>query len=247
MQGHPDALAMLRRAQDWLVSIQHEDGGWGLNGLDQRSSWHTAWAVLALAGLVAAADSVQRGRDWLSAVPVYRETDDDLVQAFNQDLHLDVRLTGWPWIPTEASWIQPSSLAMLALRGALPAAQERLAGAVLYLENRRVLGGGWNIGNPAMFEGVLPAHATPTSLAILALKEVAPLSIQTADLILLRQCALEDGGPKALAWAILGLRTMGDDVTELKGQLLAAQQADGAGRPAPLPPRWCSWGWMGAL
>ena len=88
---------MVRRGQDWLVSIQHEDGGWGMNGLDQRSDWHTAWGVLSLIGLDSLHDVIDRGRAWLVSVPVYRVEDSDMIQAYNQSLNVDASLAAWSW------------------------------------------------------------------------------------------------------------------------------------------------------
>jgi squalene cyclase len=228
--GLNHAAPVVQRALDWLITTQHEDGGWGLNGSDPRSSWHTAWGVLALAGLAGTADSSQRGRAWLAAVPVYREENLDAIRSYNQDLKIDVSLTAWPWGPAEGSWVLPTALAMLALKGnsPQPEARSRLDEAVRYLENRRVPGGGWNVGNPAMFDGVLPAHTIPTALSLLALHAHAPTFIQPGDTAVLRQKAIEDGGAKALGWALLTLRTLGEETSALLTQLLAVQQADGS-------------------
>jgi squalene-hopene/tetraprenyl-beta-curcumene cyclase len=75
--GVPADDPMVRKASDWLISVQREDGGWGEDG---RSYWadqpkgegraslpsQTAWAVL---GLMAAGDvdhpAVARGIDYL--------------------------------------------------------------------------------------------------------------------------------------------------------------------------------------
>ncbi|MCW3478596.1 squalene--hopene cyclase [Neisseriaceae bacterium JH1-16] len=67
----------VRRAADWLIGIQNEDGGWGEDGGSYRLDYHghrsapstasqTAWALL---GLMAASafdhDAVERGVDYL--------------------------------------------------------------------------------------------------------------------------------------------------------------------------------------
>jgi hypothetical protein len=55
-----------------------------------------------------------------------------------------------------------------------------------------------------------------------------PLSFNPAILAVLRQKAIEDGGAKALGWALLTLRTLGEETSALRAQLLAVQQADGS-------------------
>ena len=235
LDGRADATALLEPARAWLLSVQNADGGWGLNALDPLSSWHTAWALLALAGWREAASSLQRGVDWLASVPVYRETSLDVIQFYNRDLRIDISLSAWPWAPGEASWVVPSALALLSSRNYPLSAelQERLDEALHYLVDRRVPGGGWNVGNPAMFDGVLPAHTTPTALALLALHAHAPGLIQSGDLDVLRQVALSDGGAKALGWALLALRTLDEETHAFRNQLLSLQEADGSWEGSP--------------
>ena len=235
LRGAAEAASEARRAQDWLASIQNKDGGWGMNGLDPRSGWHTAWGVLALKGEDKYSESIRRGQEWLAAVEVYREQNVDVLKAFNQALKVDFALAAWSWGPNEASWVQPTALAMLALRNDPPivAAQARLDEAVRFLDNRRVPGGGWNVGNPAMFDGVLPAHTIPTALGLLALASYAPDLIQPGDLTVLREKAAEDSDAKALGWALLGLRTMSEETSELSEDLLAEQLDDGSWESSP--------------
>jgi hypothetical protein len=229
------AAPVVHRAVEWITATQHADGGWGLNGLDPRSSWHTAWGVLALSELADTVVSFQRGRDWLVTVPVYRVKDLDAHQSYEQDLKIDINLVGWPWASGEASWVPPTALAVLALNrnSPVPEAQARLEEAVRYLQDRRIPRGGWNVGSPSMFDGVLPAHTIPTALTLLALNVHAPALIQPGDLAVLRQKALEDGGAKALGWALFTMRMLGQETSALRAQLLAVQLADGSWESNP--------------
>jgi hypothetical protein len=79
-----------------------------------------------------------------------------------------------------------------------------------------------------MFNGVLPAHTFPTALTLLAINAHAPALIQSGDLAVLGQKASADGGAMALGWALLTLRTLGEETSALRAQLLAAQQEDGS-------------------
>ncbi|MDN0084214.1 squalene--hopene cyclase [Crenobacter sp. SG2305] len=75
--GLPADAPEMRRAVDWLIGIQNEDGGWGEDGdsyrLDYRghmpapsTASQTAWALLGLmAAGVAGHESVTRGIDYL--------------------------------------------------------------------------------------------------------------------------------------------------------------------------------------
>src|SRR5262249_23915448 len=72
----PEAPA-LRRAADWLIHHQKEDGGWGEHytgclrgcyvGHHRSQAVMTSWAVLALVEVVGRDhESVRRGADWLA-------------------------------------------------------------------------------------------------------------------------------------------------------------------------------------
>ena len=39
------------KARDFLISLEHPDGGWGIGAIDSEGGWMTAWAVWALVGV----------------------------------------------------------------------------------------------------------------------------------------------------------------------------------------------------
>jgi hypothetical protein len=226
----PQATEAHHRALEWLRSAQHSDGGWGMSAGDAESGWPTAWALLALARRTPADDAVKRGIAWLLAVKTLQLEGDGLQREMRENFAIDPNLDGWPWLPGEASWVEPTALAMLAL-AAIPPTQallDRLTEGVRYLEDRRCLGGGWNFGNPVMLGGRLPARAHPTAWALLALNQAAPAAIRSDDIASLRAEAHRDGGALALAWSLLALRILGQDDPEIAERLMTQQQADGS-------------------
>lgn len=224
--GEPIAAAVNRAAMAWLVATQHEDGGWGMSRNDAESAWPTAWAVLALHRADAAA--AERGSQWLAQVPVIRITGDELQAEFRRKLAVDPNLHGWPWLAGEASWIEPTALALLALAAVGGRrATERMAEAARFIADRRCRDGGWNFGNPIMLGGVLPARAHPTAWALLALAAVAPGLIRPADITALRAEAAREGSSSALALALLALHTLGETDLALAGRLAGRRAADG--------------------
>ena len=224
-----------RRALDWLRTAQHPDGGWGLSHEDDESGWETAWVVLALTRVGDETGALDRGVNWLSAVKRLQITDDELQKETREKAGIDPNLDGWPWLPGEATWVEPTALAMLAL-GALPptpAILARLNEAVRYQHDRRCRGGGWNFGNPIMLGGSLPPRAHPTAWAILALARVAPETIQPEDVTALRAEMQRDGGALALAWGLLALRTLDQNDEEAAARLSAQQRPDGGWNQNP--------------
>jgi hypothetical protein len=224
--GPPEARNL---ALAWLQGSQHRDGGWGVSKEDESSGWPTAWAVLALLKAGAAAEPVSRGVEWLLRVERAAAGVDSL-EVTRKVLEIDPTLRGWPWLPGEATWVEPTALAMMALVRAPRTAQisARLDESVRYLIDRRCRGGGWNVGNPVMFSQALPPRSCPTAWALLALANVARDAIRGEDLEVLRDDMHSDGGALALGWGLVALRTLGQDDAYAAARLDALQKPDGS-------------------
>ena len=220
-------------AMDWLLSAQNADGGWGLTMGDGDSGWQTAWALLALDGYGLAAAVVERGRNWLLAADFLHFQETDVGEGKDPVLGIDLKLNGWPWQPGQATWVEPTALALLALRHPPTGAQPRLNEAVAYLLDRRCQGGGWNVGNPYMFGAALPARAQPTALALVALTHSLVEAITTSDLETLHRESHHEGTAWATALSALALRALDEDVTEEQASLRALQGGDGGWEGSP--------------
>lgn len=227
--------ALARRASAWLLAAQHGDGGWGLTADDAESGWQTAWAVLALTQAAEAGAAVGRGVAWLLTTQLLRIEKAEDIRWTKDILGIDPALRGWPWLPGQAGWVEPTALALLALapRAAAPEVGPRLAEGVRYLQDRRCTGGGWNVGNPVMFSRPLPPRAIATAWVLLALARLAREAIQGADVATLRVEMHADGGVPALAWGLLALRSLGQDDARAADLLLARQSADGGWDASP--------------
>jgi len=225
-----DATDAANRASDWLLTTQNPDGGWGLTSEDAASGWQTAWAVLALQQVSPAAEAARRGVDWLLNVPLMPRNEEEDIRWVKATLGIDPTLRGWPWLPGQAGWVEPTALTILALAPLVqqPEIRARLDEAVRYLEDRRCVGGGWNVGNPVMFSSPLPARACPTAWVLLALASFAPAAVQTDDLTTLRQEMASDGSASALSWGLLALHALDQDDAPAQARLRASQDADGS-------------------
>ena len=214
-----------RQAIEWLRRTQNPDGGWGFNSQDAESAWQTAWAVLALTRYGEGKDASNRGGKWLLNVQSLQLTQDTM-QASKKILKINPSLRGWPWRPGEAAWIEPTALSMLALESVADrGTSARMEEGIRYIQDRRCPGGGWNIGNPIMFNSALPARLHTTALVLLALRKLAPVSIHPDDIEVLRSEMNRDGGILGLAFGLLALRTLGEDdplaefrLSKLQGQ-----------------------------
>lgn len=210
-----------RLAIDWLRSAQHPDGGWGFSSIDSESGWPTAWAVLVLARCGEVDNALNQGVKWLLDVKA-AQFDEDARQVGKKILAIDFSLRGWPWLSGEATWIEPTALALLALES-IPglAYTDRRNEAQRYIQDRRCPSGGWNVGNPIMFHSALPAQAYSTAMVLLALRRLAPESILSEDIRVLRAEMHRDGSVLALAWGLLALRTLGQDDTSAESRLVS--------------------------
>lgn len=172
-------------AEDWLVREQHEGGSWSAFAVTTAATWPTAMSAWALADSTRNADRRQLAYQWLSGS---RGRQSSVVSRVFQRLlegregmriaTIDDALTGWPWVDGTASWVEPTSTAILALSAwresdgsarDRDAALERVFRGVDYLCDRQAAAGGWNYGNTRVLEYELDPFPDTTAWAMLAL------------------------------------------------------------------------------
>lgn len=230
----PAAQPTVQRAIGWLLRHQHDDGGWGCSPDDPQSGWHTSWSVLALAYVAKESQALDAGIGWLSKADEVRFTPDS-IRRFQQVTGIDLSLRGWPWLPSQAAWVEPTALAVLALASTrrLLAGDQRLADGVRFLLDRRCPAGGWNVGDPRLFGQLIPPRACPTAWSLLAIASVDPALVVGGDWAALEADALQDGGAAALAWAAIAFQERGRPALALLPRLQALQSVDGSWNGSP--------------
>jgi hypothetical protein len=224
------------RARAFLLSIQHADGGWGIAALDAESGWMTAWAVLALVQFPDAREAVARGAQWLADTEGLRVTDEPSRAVIRQRLQIDSTLRGWPWQPGDAAWVHPTALAILALSAVGKSGDSRVCDGLVYLFDRAVASGGWNIGNPEMLDKPVPATIQDTAVALLALHAagVDVNDTRVAKAIqFLRDAVSRAKTPAELAWGVYALRDWSVDAGDAPARLNALQSDDGSWQGNP--------------
>ena len=200
--GGGEDFANAARAR--LASDQMDDGRVSLSREHPESFWPTAPAVLAWHNAPEHRNSQQQGIDFLlaSAGISTKEVDQAIVKH-------NALLRGWPWIEATHSWVEPTSLVLLALevtgRGDHPRAEEARA----LLLDRQMDGGGWNYGNPAVFGRELSPGPASTGMALNALAGRADGKSVATSIAYLQQESGRLKTPLSLGWAALGLGAWG--------------------------------------
>jgi len=183
-----------------LAAMQQANGALGVTENLSAPNWPTSYAILLWSALNQPAPA-RRGIDWLL------ETRGVAVVRQPTVMGHDSMLVGWPWVQNTHSWIEPTSLAVLAFRRQGRTSHPRVQEALRLIRDRALPRGGWNYGNVSVFGTELRPHPAPTGMALLAL---AGLDAQVP--FVERACAyLERLLPQvrsapSLAWGLLALR-----------------------------------------
>ena len=103
------------------------------------------------------------------------------------------------------SWVEPTSMALIALKGAGYGNHERVKEGVKLLLDRQLPSGGWNYGNTSTYDRELRPQPDMTGLALNALVELVPEEYIKRSLEYLKESVSRLKTPRSLGWAMLGL------------------------------------------
>jgi hypothetical protein len=165
-----------------------------------ESYWPTALALLAwkkVPGFEGEAELAARflltttGKHWLKQK--------------NAVFDHDTSIKGWPWIENTHSWIEPTSLAVLALKACGYGRHERVLEAIRMIFDRQLPSGGWNYGNTIVFGKELPPIPECTGHALCALAGYTETDMVKLSTHYLNREARKIRTPLALSWSIFGL------------------------------------------
>lgn len=197
-----------RRAGDWLAEHQAADGSVAVREGAKWPVWATPLAVLAWRSLASHDESlyrsnVERACQWilqLKSAPAPEST----------ATGHDTQLIAWPWVSGTHAWVEPTSMAVLALKACGYAKHARTREAVRLLVDRQLPEGGCNYGNTTVFGRMLRPHVQPTGLAMLALAgEPDAKGAIAGSVDYLSRSVSAGTAAQSLAWALFGLTAHG--------------------------------------
>jgi hypothetical protein len=199
----PDSAAdrLVREAADWLAEIQSPEGALGLSTRIATPGWGTPWAMLFWAAL----DDYQPQRD-KAAQWLLRTAGETWPVEPTSAIGHDTSIPGWPWVEGTHSWLEPTAMAVLALRREGQGEHVRVRQGIRMICDRALPGGAWNFGNRATFGAIYPPQLASTGFALLALTgEDTAGELTKEGCRYLGRALPRVRAPRSLAWGLIGL------------------------------------------
>jgi hypothetical protein len=225
LHGSPES----DRAWALIKTWQNADGGFRPSADVEISHAATALCVTAAVARGETGDVTHKGVGWLLGTSgneseMWRRVILGIGKTFGmvQDQR-DLSLKGWPWKPETASWVEPTSHALVALRQAA-LRQSKIESSELrdrvrlgegMIMDVRATDGGWNYGNRTARGEDLRSYPETTGIALVGLQGRRDLG-KSFDLA--RKMLGETSSPLARAWLTIAMRVNGMAVNELTGE-----------------------------
>jgi squalene cyclase len=206
------------RAMRWISARQRQDGGFAPYESVEQSTWVTSLALL-FSPEDFESHCYERALDW-----VLQQTGQETTWLYRLKLRWFPQeagpgVEGWPWFPGTASWVSPTSMAILGLRRAQlfashgnsrqQAIAQRIEEGKRFLISHTCQDGGWNHGSQKALGYAADSYPETTGAALLALRgsprQQLSVSIERAK-ALAAGCSFSEG----LSWLRMGLAAHGE-------------------------------------
>jgi Prenyltransferase and squalene oxidase repeat len=231
-KAHNDAAS---RAFHFLDIAQMPDGSWPSSPALREGSWVTSLACLALLGQNEFSGKVKRGFSWLyKELPGEASLLHRIVRLFLAKQKIGTQnesYFGWSWTIGTASWVEPTSYAIISMRAAPPewmsaTAKRRLRMGEAMLFDRMCPGGGWNCGNPMVYGVPGEPQVSSSAWALLALREHPQRPEVQKSLDWLQGKLKSINSPASLALALMAMNAYGRPHPRLAESLQTTYEKD---------------------
>jgi hypothetical protein len=183
-----------------LAESQLSDGRIPVIEEEPKSFWPTTLAILAWRKIPGFETELELAVDFLlGTAGLHAPKTERLPESH------DTSIKGWPWIENTHSWVEPTSLAILALKACGYENHERVLEAVRMILDRQLPAGGWNYGNTVVFGKQLMPIQESTGHALCALAGFADTNDVISSINYLKREVDRIRTPLTLSWSILGL------------------------------------------
>lgn len=199
---HADAATSL----DWLASIQTVEGSVGISAAEWLPRWPTSLAVLAWCAARHYSETLDRYDAAIWAAVRWLIRTRSKPQETNELIGHNTMLIGWPWMHGTHAWVQPTALAVMALKATSNGGNPRAREGIRILEDRQLPHGGWNYGNTTVLGHELRPHLEPSGMALLALagEPNAPGAFESS-IRFVRESLTADTPTASLCYGLMGL------------------------------------------
>jgi len=209
-----------------IAASQGGDGRVSISQSAPDSFWPTSLGILAWHGSEKHAEQRSRAIDFL-----LRTSGKHWVKEGRSPLAHDTSIQGWSWTQDTHSWVEPTSLSILALRISGLDDHIRVREGIRLLEDRQLPAGGWNYGNTLVYGKELYPQPDCTGLALSALAGCIPRPEVEKSLKYLQSQVTRVRTPLSLGWGILGLGAWGQKpgpTTDWISECMSRQEKHGA-------------------
>lgn len=198
-----------------LAASQLSDGRVPVIADHPEAYWPTALAILAWKDVAGFEREVERAAQFLLSTSGQHWPKQE-----NAAVAHDTSIRGWSWIENTHSWIEPTSLSILALTAGGYAGHQRVLEAKKMILDRQIPSGGWNYGNTRVFGTMLRPDVVSTGNALSALAGLTVPREVELSLDYLRREIDQRKTPLALSWAIFGLTAWSYPPSEIQKMIL---------------------------
>jgi hypothetical protein len=208
-----------KQARNFLLSKQSSTGYWPITPEDKAPAWETPLVLIALNGDFSQRETCRLGIN--RYLEIWAEPSN------TAGVTLDPRWRGWTWYPPTPGWVEPTSMALIAVNKLRALAEsklleERQGDGQRFLIDRMSPEGGWNYGNSYVLGQALSSILVPTALAVLAFLPISTYQDRINQALVFLERNLEKiYSGLTLAWCILALSAYEKPVETPRKMLLS--------------------------